>query len=160
MALSLLKLTTILSLATALLFTFVWQTALSFPLEDSDEPEEYILDDPFPQTPLTSRFLASVKEKSVTRIKKGTHCDVIKNNVCPGVWANNGTSHLYCCKTHCRNVLGDVNNCGVCGHKCPFPQRCCNGVCTDLISNPKHCGKCNRACSPGLRCEFGICGYA
>ncbi|XP_019154036.1 PREDICTED: protein GRIM REAPER [Ipomoea nil] len=127
--------------------------AASF-LADDDEAEEYILDAPFSGAPrLRSRFLASV-------IKKGKRCDAVSNNVCNGVSANNGTSLLYCCKKHCRNVLGDVNNCGACGRKCGFGQRCCGGACTDVVYNPLNCGKCTKACLPGVPCNYGSCGYA
>ncbi|KAJ0101927.1 hypothetical protein Patl1_04683 [Pistacia atlantica] len=93
-------------------------------------------------------------------IKKGTHCDPEHKNICNGVSANNGTSLLYCCKTHCRNVLGDMNNCGRCGVKCKFGERCCNGSCISVVYNDNHCGKCNKKCPYGVKCDYGSCGYA
>nr|GMD90183.1 protein GRIM REAPER [Ipomoea batatas] len=127
--------------------------AASFLDADDDEAEEYIIDAPFSGAPrLRSRFLAS--------IRKGKSCNAVSNNVCNGVSANNGTSLLYCCKKHCRNVLGDMNNCGGCGRKCGFGQRCCGGVCTDVVYNALHCGKCTTACLPGVKCNYGSCGYA
>uniref|UniRef100_A0A7N0VB65 Uncharacterized protein n=1 Tax=Kalanchoe fedtschenkoi TaxID=63787 RepID=A0A7N0VB65_KALFE len=83
-----------------------------------------------------------------------------KNNICNGVYANKGTSFLNCCKKHCRNIYGDRNNCGRCGHKCGFGQRCCNSKCTNIVSNNKHCGKCGRKCAKGVPCQYGVCGYA
>ncbi|KAJ7981751.1 Stigma-specific Stig1 family protein [Quillaja saponaria] len=100
-----------------------------------------------------SRFLTSI-------IKKGTQCDQKARNICNGVSANKGTSLLFCCKTHCRNVLGDRNNCGRCGQKCGHGERCCGGVCTKILHNVNHCGKCNKKCSAGVGCENGFCGYA
>ncbi|CAN4102898.1 unnamed protein product [Withania somnifera] len=119
--------------------------------DDSNDEEYYTLDTPFSN-------LSSGKK--VTKIKKGASCDANRNNICNGVPANNGTSMLYCCKKHCRNVLGDMNNCGQCQKKCKFGQRCCGGVCTDVVYNPLHCGKCNKACLPGVPCDYGFCGYA
>ena len=118
---------------------------------DDEEESIYILDTPF------SSLRSS---KKVTTIKKGASCDANRNNICDGVSANKGTSMLYCCKKHCRNVLGDMNNCGKCQNKCNLLQRCCGGVCTRVIDDPKNCGKCNRVCKDGVKCEIGYCGYA
>ncbi|XP_059664526.1 protein GRIM REAPER [Cornus florida] len=151
MATFLLKLSTILSL-TIFLLPFHSQTALSTGRIQDDE--EYVLDNPFVNNSrLRGRFLTTV-------VKKGTHCDPVTNNVCDGVSANNGTSLLHCCKTHCRNVLSDKNECGQCGHKCAFGELCCNGSCTNVANNDAHCGKCDTACSPGVKCEYGVCGYS
>nr|AFK44311.1 unknown [Lotus japonicus] len=122
-------------------------------IEDEEEAEEYVLDTPLPHLGPRSRFLASV-------IKKGTHCDRETNNICNGVPANKGRDMLFCCKKHCRNVLSDKNNCGVCGNKCKHGERCCGGVCTNVLSNVHHCGKCKKECSPGDLCGNGFCGYA
>ncbi|XP_047964250.1 protein GRIM REAPER [Salvia hispanica] len=154
--LNILNLFTILSLV---LFLQHFQTSLS--LEDEEiEGDFYVLDSTPTSTsarPRTSRFLTS----AVKKIKKGTSCDAKTNPyVCNGVWANKGTSLLYCCKKHCRNVLGDRNNCGVCGHKCRFGERCCGGVCTNVLGNNANCGKCGKKCSRGVKCEYGYCGYA
>ncbi|CAN4104191.1 unnamed protein product [Withania somnifera] len=119
--------------------------------EDNNDNEYYTLDMPFSNLN---------NGKKLTKIKKGASCDANRNNICNGVSANNGTSMLYCCKKHCRNVLGDMNNCGQCQKKCKFGQRCCGGVCTNVVYNPLHCGKCNKACLPGVPCEYGYCGYA
>ncbi|XP_060190948.1 protein GRIM REAPER [Lycium barbarum] len=119
--------------------------------EDINDDEYYTLDTPFSN--LRTKY-------PVTKIRKGASCDAQSNNICDGVSANNGTSMLYCCKKHCRNILGDMNNCGQCQKKCKFGQRCCGGVCTDVVYNPLHCGKCNKACLPGVKCDFGYCGYA
>lgn len=151
---NLLKLATILSLITILFISSSSQKA-STTLDDEDDGEEYVVDTPFANTNLRSRFLASKKV-----IKKGTSCSQSKKYVCNGVSANNGTGLLYCCKTHCRNVLGDVNNCGQCGYKCAYGHRCCGGTCTNVEYNYKHCGKCGNTCSSGVKCENGFCGYA
>lgn len=151
---NLLKLATILSLLTILFISSSSQRT-STTLDNEDEDEEYVLDSPLANTNLRSRFLASKKV-----IKKGTTCSQSKKYICDGVSANNGTSLLYCCKTHCRNVLGDKNNCGQCGSKCAYGQRCCGGTCTNVEDNDTHCGKCGKTCSYGVKCENGFCGYA
>ena len=121
--------------------------------DDQDDDEVYVLDNLVPNFRSRSRFLASMM------IKKGAHCDPGRN-ICNGVSANNGTSLLYCCKTHCRNVFSDRNNCGRCRNKCKFGQLCCQGRCTDIAYNDNHCGKCKKKCPSGIKCEFGTCGYA
>ncbi|KAL3576652.1 hypothetical protein D5086_021935 [Populus alba] len=151
MASSLLKLATILSLVVSILLALHTQITLSVDVEDEDE--EYVLDTPPVNFRSRSRFLASV-------IKKGTRCNAERNNKCNGVSANKGTGLLYCCKKHCRNVLGDKNNCGQCGKKCKFGESCCNGRCTNIFYNASNCGKCNNKCSPGVKCQYGTCGYA
>ncbi|KAK9938076.1 hypothetical protein M0R45_014835 [Rubus argutus] len=149
-----LKLTTIILslMLSALLLASQYPMASSSELEGEDE-EEYVLDTPIPNFRSRSRFLASI-------IKKGAHCDPVKYNICNGISANNGTSILHCCKTHCRNTLGDRNNCGKCGHKCKLGQLCCHGSCAYVAYNDNHCGKCARKCSSGVKCEYGSCGYA
>ncbi|KAI8011248.1 Protein GRIM REAPER [Camellia lanceoleosa] len=148
MAISLLKLTTILSLVTTPFLASLSQTTSSTNLYKDDE--EYTRDTPrFTR----SRFLAST-------IKKGMDCDPINNNLCNGMSANNGTSLLYCCKKLCCNVLGDKNNCGQCGHKCQLGELCCHGTCINIAYDTSNCGECDNACSPGLKCEYGSCGYA
>lgn len=148
MAPSPLKLTTIFSVL-ILLILHTQQTLST----DIDDDEEYVLDTPLPNLRSRSRFLATV-------IKKGASCNPIARNICNGVSANNGTSWLQCCKTHCRNILGDENNCGLCGNKCRFGQLCCRGSCVNAANNNDHCGKCDNKCAPGTSCSFGSCGYA
>ncbi|KAJ6301551.1 hypothetical protein OIU77_015790 [Salix suchowensis] len=142
MARALLKLATILSLVFSILLqASSSQMTLSSDIEDDDE--EYVLDSPPENFRSRSRFLASV-------VRKGTRCNAERGNVCNGVSANKGTSLIYCCKKHCRNVLGDKNNCGICGNKCRFAESCCNGRCTNIFSNVNHCGKCTKeVCSGG-----------
>ncbi|XP_057955095.1 protein GRIM REAPER-like [Malania oleifera] len=155
MATALLSLTAILL---SLAFPLMSQAASPSPMaslmtDNPEDYEEYIIDAPFLNTgSLRSRFLTSI-------VKKGAHCDAVKNNICNGVSANNGESRLSCCKKHCRNVLGDKNNCGQCGHKCSFGERCCGGTCTNVTFNASHCGQCNNACTLGVKCENGLCGY-
>ncbi|KAJ6776283.1 PROTEIN GRIM REAPER [Salix koriyanagi] len=151
MARALLKLATILSLVFSILLqASSSQMTLSSDIEDDDE--EYVLDSPPENFRSRSRFLASV-------VRKGTRCNAERGNVCNGVSANKGTSLIYCCKKHCRNVLGDKNNCGICGNKCRFAESCCNGRCTNIFSNVNHCGKCTKKCAPGVGCHYGTCGY-
>ncbi|KAB5521430.1 hypothetical protein DKX38_025749 [Salix brachista] len=149
MARALLKLATILSLVFSILLASSSQITLSSDIEDDDE--EYVLDSPPENFRSRSRFLASV-------VRKGTRCNAERDNVCNGVSANKGTSLIYCCKKHCRNVLGDENNCGICGNKCRFAESCCNGRCTDIFSNVNHCGKCKKKCALGVGCHYGTCG--
>eukprot|EP00257_Ricinus_communis_P023649 XP_015583694.1 protein GRIM REAPER [Ricinus communis] len=151
MASCLLKNTTILSIL-LLLFLNTPKTQ-STDIEDEDDDEVYVLDHPLQNSMSRSRFLTTV-------IRKGKHCDPTYNNICSGVSANNGTSLLYCCKKHCRNILGDKNNCGQCSHKCKFGEHCCHGICTNVASSADHCGKCNRKCASGVPCNYGSCGYA
>ncbi|ESQ48444.1 hypothetical protein EUTSA_v10022293mg [Eutrema salsugineum] len=136
-------------------------SVLTEEVTNEEEPEFYILD----ETPtILSNLTVSSKTRLLVshykKIRKGMRCHVVSHNICNGVKAENGTSLLYCCKKHCRNILGDMNNCGRCGHKCRFGQRCCGGICTCVGFNPEHCGKCNKKCKPGVRCEYGYCGYA
>ncbi|KAM3302316.1 protein GRIM REAPER [Capsicum chacoense] len=155
MAYILLKCTAILSIIFPLLFISLTNanrnSAFLYDDESEDDVYYYTLDRPF------SNSKSGIQ---ATTIKKGASCDANRNNICNGVSANNGTSMLYCCKKHCRNVLGDMNNCGKCQNKCKFGQRCCGGVCTNVVYNPLHCGKCNKACLPGVPCDYGYCGYA
>ncbi|KAL0857520.1 hypothetical protein Bca101_062674 [Brassica carinata] len=132
-------------------------------ITNEEDSEFYILDE-------TPTMLSNLTTASKTRllvvphykkITKGMRCHVASgHNICNGVKADKGTSLLYCCKKHCRNILGDMNNCGRCSHKCRFGQRCCEGVCTYVGFNPDHCGKCNKKCKSGAKCEYGYCGYA
>ncbi|CAA7400059.1 unnamed protein product [Spirodela intermedia] len=97
---------------------------------------------------------------ATTTVKKGSRCNRITNNICPGIFAKKGTQFLQCCKKNCRNVFTDRNHCGVCGNKCPFGSLCCRGKCTPAAFDANNCGKCGKKCQPGLECLFGICGYA
>ncbi|KAG9448116.1 hypothetical protein H6P81_014244 [Aristolochia fimbriata] len=150
-----LKLVTILSM---LLIPLVLIPYSGF-AQDPEEDEEYVLDNP--QLLGLNVRSAAAGRFAVRKLRKGAHCNAgSNNNVCPGVSVNNGTGLLQCCKTHCRNILRDRNNCGGCGRKCSFGQLCCAGVCTNIAYNVDHCGKCNRKCPLGVRCEYGTCGYA
>ncbi|XP_030511926.1 protein GRIM REAPER [Rhodamnia argentea] len=154
MASVLINLAAILSLTLPLLLSFSRpHVALLTGAAEDEDGGFYVLDDPAPNLHSRSRFLASV-------IKKGTSCDPVTNNVCDGISANNGTSILRCCKTHCRNVLGDRNNCGACGQKCKLGELCCSGACINIAYSEDNCGKCNSKCLPGLKCQYGTCGYA
>ncbi|KAF5200328.1 Grim reaper [Thalictrum thalictroides] len=121
----------------------------------ADEDEEYSIDDD-----LHTYKAKQGNQCQHRKIRKGAHCDPITKNICNRLSVNNGTGILNCCKTHCRNILGDRNNCGQCGHKCGFGELCCNGSCTNVACNVDHCGKCNDKCLQGVRCEYGTCGYA
>ncbi|XP_071703851.1 equilibrative nucleotide transporter 8-like [Rutidosis leptorrhynchoides] len=65
-----------------------------------------------------------------------------------------------CCNNRCVEVTSDVNNCGVCGIRCPFTWQCCRGVCTDTSMNPSNCGQCFNRCPFFTFCTYGMCGYA
>ncbi|KAL3503206.1 hypothetical protein ACH5RR_037655 [Cinchona calisaya] len=154
MAIKLLNLLTILSFSLAILHAQMAISSSSATIldVDDDDQEEYILDAPFAHTHLRSRFLSS--------IKKGSSCNFEKKNKCNGVYANEGKSLLYCCKNHCRDVLGDRNNCGYCGFKCKFGEKCCGGRCIDVMYDPFNCGKCGKMCKKDHNCGYGYCGYA
>ncbi|TYH74576.1 hypothetical protein ES332_D05G408700v1 [Gossypium tomentosum] len=161
MASNTLKLIAMLCLTISLLLSLYPHSTFSFEMEDFDDEEEYVPDEPviIPNLRSRSRFLKTSPKKD--KIRKGVHCEPDPyHNICNGLSVNNGTGILYCCKTHCRNVLRDWNNCGECGHRCKFGERCCGGVCTDVVYNVNHCGKCDKQCSPGVQCDFGYCGYA
>lgn len=120
-------------------------------LSEADTDDEvHFLDS---TVPTGSKFLATV-------IKKGARCDLAGNNICNAVVADRGTALLHCCSMHCRNVLGDRNNCGRCSQRCGFGQLCCDGACTAVAYNVNHCGKCNHKCRAGVKCDYGFCGYA
>ncbi|GMJ13884.1 GRIM REAPER [Hibiscus trionum] len=158
---NILKLTTILSLTISILLSFHPQATFSFEIEDLEEEEEYVPDHPLiiPNLRSRSRFLTTSAKKDT--IRKGAHCESNSyHNICNGISVNNGTGILHCCKTHCRNVRSDWNNCGECGKRCLLGQRCCGGVCTDVARSVHHCGKCGNQCSSGVKCELGYCGYA
>ncbi|EXB42551.1 hypothetical protein L484_011322 [Morus notabilis] len=144
----LINLTTILSLTLSLsLLPPPTHSHMSF-------SNDVIIDTAVPNFKSRSWFLAGVA-------KKGMRCDPYsKRNICNGVPANKGSGLLYCCKAHCRNVLGDGNNCGRCGQKCRLGEHCCNGICTNVLWNASNCGKCGKKCKGGVRCENGYCGYA
>ncbi|KVI00769.1 stigma-specific STIG1-like protein 4 [Cynara cardunculus var. scolymus] len=65
-----------------------------------------------------------------------------------------------CCGNRCVEVTSDVNNCGVCGIRCPFTWQCCRGVCIDTNVNPFNCGRCFNRCPIFTFCTYGMCGYA
>ncbi|PIA35246.1 hypothetical protein AQUCO_03600129v1 [Aquilegia coerulea] len=142
MASTMLKHVSILSLTIIPLF-LILHSCSAFST-DIEEGEEYLVD--------TRSLGFSVRAQS--------RCDAITNNICNGISVNNGTGLLQCCKKHCRNILGDRNNCGTCQKKCGFGELCCHGKCINVAYNVDHCGKCNVKCSSGLKCEYGTCGYA
>jgi hypothetical protein len=65
-----------------------------------------------------------------------------------------------CCGNRCVNISKDVNNCGICGFRCPTigNWRCCNGMCRNIYLSPFNCGGCGRIC-PLLVCLMGKCPY-
>ncbi|KAL7600563.1 hypothetical protein Lser_V15G20954 [Lactuca serriola] len=65
-----------------------------------------------------------------------------------------------CCDNRCVEVTSDVNNCGLCGIRCPFNWQCCRGVCVDTNINPFNCGQCFNRCPFFVFCTYGLCGYA
>ncbi|KAF5189608.1 Stigma-specific protein stig1 [Thalictrum thalictroides] len=153
MALTMLKHVSILSL-TIIPWFLILHSCSAFET-DIEDGEVYLVD--------TQSLGFSIQAQSryqPKKVKKGARCDAITNNICNGISVNNGTGLLQCCKKHCRNVLGDRNNCGTCGQKCGFGKLCCKGKCINVAYNVDHCGKCNVKCSSGLKCEYGTCGYA
>lgn len=64
-----------------------------------------------------------------------------------------------CCRNRCVDVTSDVNNCGLCGIRCPFNWQCCRGLCIDINVNPFHCGSCEHRCRFPSFCFYGMCGY-
>ena len=65
-----------------------------------------------------------------------------------------------CCRNHCVDVTSDVNNCGLCGIRCPFTWHCCRGLCINTNRSRFNCGKCGNRCAYGVLCIYGMCGYA
>lgn len=65
-----------------------------------------------------------------------------------------------CCRNRCVDVTSDVNNCGLCGIRCPFTWQCCRGICINTNINPFHCGRCDHRCPFPSFCFYGMCGYA
>lgn len=154
-SINLLNLTAIILMLMSVLVISYSQSASIRSYDEESEEEEYIVDAPLGNRGLRSRFLAS----NVV-INKGTRCWGKKREVCDGVWANKGKSLVYCCKTHCRNVLGDKNNCGGCGVKCGLGHSCCAGRCINVGSDANNCGNCNLVCAKATGCRFGFCAYA
>ncbi|MCC6646897.1 MAG: VWA domain-containing protein [Polyangiaceae bacterium] len=98
------------------------------------------------------------------------------------------TGYADCNKTEAdgceTSTASDVNNCGVCGSKCPsgtngkpscFNGQCgfactapfgdCNGIAADgcesnLDNDPKNCGACAKKCDNGGKCVNGACACA
>ncbi|KAL3848629.1 hypothetical protein ACJIZ3_010511 [Penstemon smallii] len=155
------KFITILSLFIFLLSSLHFKSASSFEDEEYNDvanDNTVVYGKLSNMTSTRSRFLATSMKKLV---KKNPVCNAkSKPYVCNGLWTNKGKSLLYCCKKHCRDVLGDCNNCGKCGRKCKFGEKCCGGVCTNVLRNKNNCGKCNKKCRRGVKCEYGYCGYA
>ncbi|KAE8125805.1 hypothetical protein FH972_020578 [Carpinus fangiana] len=154
---------TLLKLTTTLLLLSL-HSHLSF---SSNDNEEYVVDSPLANLRSRSRFLATV-------VKEGARCNSITRNVCNGVSANKGASLLHCCKKHCRNVIGDKNNCGrLEGARCnSITRNVCNGVsankgasllhcckkhCRNVIGDKNNCGRCGNKCKQGQRCRSGAC---
>ncbi|KAJ1695197.1 hypothetical protein LUZ63_011895 [Rhynchospora breviuscula] len=64
-----------------------------------------------------------------------------------------------CLGRHCVDTTRDQDNCGNCGHRCPYGLLCCGGLCIDIRADPDHCGACYNRCRAGARCDFGMCDY-
>ncbi|RHN40687.1 putative stigma-specific protein Stig1 [Medicago truncatula] len=58
------------------------------------------------------------------------------------------------------DISKDVNNCRICGRRCPTigNWRCCNGFCANINFDPLNCGGCGRIC-PIMVCLMGECRY-
>jgi hypothetical protein len=83
-----------------------------------------------------------------------------------------GGSGLCCggvlCGSSCTNLVGDVANCGSCGHACARSEFCaggsctpcapvCAGACVDLTSDNANCGSCGNVCPTGQICTSSAC---
>lgn len=77
------------------------------------------------------------------------------------------------CNGYCRDIKGDIGNCGSCGTVCSDNSSCksgecqcksgyssCNGLCKDITSDPKNCGACNTICPTAQLCTDGVCGVS
>ncbi|KAI5658036.1 hypothetical protein M9H77_26829 [Catharanthus roseus] len=62
----------------------------------------------------------------------------------------------FCCRNRCVDVTSDVNNCGLCGIRCPFTWQCCRGICIDTSINPFHCGTCEHRCPFRSFCFYDV----
>lgn len=69
-------------------------------------------------------------------------------------------TRIRCCGNICIDLNSNVNNCGLCGIRCPFTWQCCRGLCTNTNRSPFNCGRCGNRCPRKARCEFGMCGYS
>ncbi|CAN1339938.1 Stigma-specific STIG1-like protein 4 [Linum perenne] len=70
-----------------------------------------------------------------------------------------GRPRMRCCRNQCVDVSSDINNCGLCGIRCPFSWLCCRGLCVNTNISPFNCGRCFNRCPWGVQCAFGMCGY-
>ncbi|CAN0900982.1 Stigma-specific STIG1-like protein 4 [Linum grandiflorum] len=70
-----------------------------------------------------------------------------------------GRPRMRCCRNQCVDVSSDINNCGLCGIRCPFSWLCCGGLCVNTNVSPFNCGRCFNRCPWGVQCAFGMCGY-
>ncbi|XAR67439.1 hypothetical protein NMG60_11002203 [Bertholletia excelsa] len=68
-------------------------------------------------------------------------------------------SRRMCCRNRCVDAASDVNNCGLCGIRCPFTWKCCVGFCINTNISPFHCGTCSHRCPIMSPCIYGMCGY-
>ncbi|RDX94394.1 Stigma-specific STIG1-like protein 4, partial [Mucuna pruriens] len=57
-----------------------------------------------------------------------------------------------CCWNRCVDVTSDMNNCGLCGIRCPLNWHCCGGLCRDINLSIFNCGKCGHRCPIGVLC--------
>ncbi|PIN04281.1 hypothetical protein CDL12_23179 [Handroanthus impetiginosus] len=69
-------------------------------------------------------------------------------------------TRMRCCRNRCVDLFSDMNNCGLCGIRCPFTWQCCRGICRNINVNPFHCGRCDNRCRFPSLCLYGMCGYA
>jgi hypothetical protein len=75
--------------------------------------------------------------------------------------------------TGCTSLLADINNCGMCGRRCPEGQVCgggtcrcptgltlCGTNCVDLTSDNTHCSGCGVNCETTFLNAFGACNMS
>ncbi|MBI2893202.1 MAG: S8 family serine peptidase [Deltaproteobacteria bacterium] len=64
-----------------------------------------------------------------------------------------------CCEGRCTDLDSDRENCGDCGHACPFgfDWSCCDGVCVDTTTDHDNCWTCGQACADDEQCCNGQC---
>ncbi|MSP60650.1 MAG: hypothetical protein EXR72_09980 [Myxococcales bacterium] len=92
-----------------------------------------------------------------------------------GMGVNCSGADTCCGAVGCKNLMSDVNNCGMCGRACKDNEacmaggcqavaacanckgKCCNKTCVDTDADPANCGDCDNVCAKGETCGGGTC---